>query len=415
MIRRTLSCAGLPLGLAVFLLFGGAAIAAPISGRVLGPDGAPVAGAQIVASRSTRPQSVLTRSDADGNFTLDLDWPERPLKPRDPPPWRAVALSPRMELGSAQWWSHSTEANAYDFHLVAGGTCSGVVQDGTGKPVANATVKVSYVDWSKAGENYGSSTFWVPSRLAEKFTTASDAAGRWTLPSAQGQDGYVSVRLVDPRFLMVEERGVLSADALKLTARRPATIIGEVVDDAGKPVAGVEMVLLYTNRPGRLKTWTTGKDGSYRVTGLDSGAFRVAVLAESGKWVGLPPADIVTVTIGEGATVQAPRVVATTGAVIRGVITDAVTGQPVPGVNLVSEALDPPLQQHYFAETDPQGRYEMRVPPGRRNLLLDTVPVEYIERYTTVTTIAELKLVKGDNPTRNFKLRKPLTVRDPAK
>jgi len=74
--------------------------------------------------------------------------------------------------------------------------------------------------------------------------------------------------------------------------------------------------------------------------------------------------------------------------VVRGTVTDASTGETLPGANVAIEG------QQGGAATDAQGRYRLEVAPGTYVLQASFVGYEQVERSVTVET--------GETVTRNF-------------
>lgn len=159
-------------------------------------------------------------------------------------------------------------------------------------------------------------------------------------------------QLIDGSWQDDPYRTALALRALSVATdsnRNPdlANLQGQIVDGiAGAPLAGISVVI---SGPENL-TLVTGSDGSFSVTGLEAGAYSIAI-TNSGY---APINSIVTLTqgaefdLGQIALLQQTD----SGAgLIQGTISDATTGQPLSG------ALISIVGSSQSAVTDVNGRY----------------------------------------------------------
>jgi RNA polymerase sigma factor (sigma-70 family) len=266
---------------------------------------------------------------------------------------------------------------------------TGRVLDPEGKPLAGASLLLV----GKGG------------RPVDLGTSAPD--GRFTVevPTDGTQCYFFAARAPGTGMDFVTIGGLDPARALELRLVKDHVIRGRIVDTQGKPVAGVRVgvthidafdaqsvnafLAAWTNRmiswqwPGGDKAlWhdsgiiatTTDADGRFAVAG--TGAERVVSLHVSGAGIADAEFRVVNrrgfnptpynetarkqspiIVSGPDRTVPAlygpdPVFVVDPGKVIRGVVRDANTGKPWPGVGVFAQGIS--------AKTDAMGRYEIR-------------------------------------------------------
>lgn len=196
--------------------------------------------------------------------------------------------------------------------------------------------------------------------------------------------------------------------ALPAEPQHTAKITGRVVDENGQPVVGLGVRAVISSADFARLTmplWTpikpkgttgaigyayegpppedvigrnmvnavavTRPDGTYTFNGLTTGHY---YLMDGGN---LNPGKVTSpasVDGREGETVQAPDIVVSRGALLRGQIVDKETGAPLPGLVLsYFDAVHPPDSEWLFASartgqreliTDANGRFEIKVAPG---------------------------------------------------
>ncbi len=201
-----------------------------IEGRVLGPDGTPLADASVrlseaatddLSGKSFEATTATTRTDARGTFVFDF------VRRQDGKPFRLDAFDPGT--GSKGWAAGSIRQNGelvhVDVALLGRGTVRGRVVDGTGARVAGAIVRCS-----SPVDSYRSSQF-------------SAADGSFVFPSVPV--GTLQLQAEEPRTresawatARLDVPGAANEVTLTLTARPRARLSGRVVRGAGGPVAG---------------------------------------------------------------------------------------------------------------------------------------------------------------------------------
>ena len=129
-----------------------------------------------------------------------------------------------------------------------------VVTDESGDPVTNARVVA----------NAGSS---------ERVVTVTDRDGRFSLPVSPGRHGIVATK---PRFARGQATVDAGAQGVEIRLRRGAAISGRIIDEFGDPVVA-SAVFVETRTAAVAGTTITDDRGEYRIGGLSSGTFNVAV------------------------------------------------------------------------------------------------------------------------------------------
>jgi RNA polymerase sigma factor (sigma-70 family) len=348
------------------------------SGRVLAPDGHPVAGAKLYMTRDwgyphyPSPSPEFATTGADGRFQFKASKAEF-----DDQFTVVAAAAAKYGVG---WVNIPAGGKREDLtiQLVADDLpITGQIVDLQGKPVPGATLTVMQINaapgddlapWLEAAKAKKGLSYQIEHKYLSRYTIAvplqvtTDADGRFRLAGI-GPNRLVEAQLDGPTVTS-EHLHMLtrSGEAITITEyegnpeygdpRRVATyygasfrhvaaptkpIVGVVRDkDTKKPLAGVTVRSLHlTIRPGFWRSFdlvrtTTDAHGRYRLTGMPTraGNFIVAIphsdlpyIATNKETPDSPGLDPVTVDM------ELAR-----GVWIEGKITDKVTGQPIQGL-----------------------------------------------------------------------------------
>jgi RNA polymerase sigma factor (sigma-70 family) len=159
----------------------------PILGRVLGPEGQPIEGAEVLLARTSTPASLYgtaqegvlaLKTAADGTFEF-------------PPTPDATAVVVRADEGFAQIQVGDLR-KVRDLPLTAWGRVEGTLKIGP-KPIANQTISLF--------RNGGSLAIWNTWRVIHDTRTRTDANGHYVFPRAiafpPGTPGSLLVSLGD--------------------------------------------------------------------------------------------------------------------------------------------------------------------------------------------------------------------------
>jgi RNA polymerase sigma factor (sigma-70 family) len=333
---------------------------ATLAGRVLGPDGKPVAGADVaVLAWQVLHQSYqssfedaawqrgatpgCTEADAEGKFRLTIKVPPGPPQPT------LRVLAGAKGLGIA--WAlldPKAESAEVELRLPAEQVVRGRVVDLQGEPVAGARVLVTGLKHHPAkGEKDQGTWGTPPERLPfGPVSTTTNAKGEFTFRGL-GNNLTAEVEVHDDRVELhtftVKTSDKKQAENVKVALAPGRVVEGRVIyADTGKPVAGAR-VMIESAGGGRVRG-LTDKDGRYRLNvrrrelpDMGGGApfvveLVVSVFAPPGEpyWMKMEFVDRWV----KGATRRETNVALPRGVLLRGKITEAGTGKPVAGAEI---------------------------------------------------------------------------------
>jgi RNA polymerase sigma factor (sigma-70 family) len=393
-----------------------------VTGRVIDPDGKPVAGARLVIPEITpsgedKPVE-LTRSAEDGSFRCAV-----PLAEDPPGIFGTSRILHAYAPGFAADWVSLYQVSAekpVTLQLARDDVpLRGRVVDLEGKAVPGAVVTVKSIRPTAAytgeaiyqalvGELYvapppGSDLIRLNTRFAAcagvPAKVVADKDGRFEI------NGIGRTRMV---CLSFRANGIETAVARVLTlpdydtkqlaslvpspynpkahpllygpefshVARPDAVIKGVVTDAktGKPVAGANVTGKTVDGWWENQTaTTTGADGSYRLTGVAKAANRQVTVEVAGDLPCLSTSQVVPDAAGLADTtadVRLPR-----GVLVKGRITNKVTGKPIPGARVTYAPLAANgffatpqganvLKKGASADTDKDGSFHLVATPG---------------------------------------------------
>ena len=317
------------LWLALLALSLGVVSAATVTGRVVDLDGKPIKGANVWLNLYPIGKTLDLLTDDKGNFADEGD-----LTFRQPDAFRSwvIAYAPGYALTRAQL---NKNYNAVTLNALVtlnpGTTISGTVVAAEGKPLAGVPV---YLHSYRDREN---NFIGVPEEWRARFTVNSAADGSWTLPGIP-LAGSVSLALNDNRYVHDEREITLvagvKADSVRFTVRPGATVTGRVLSPEGAPATDALVYIQAQQAAPAGAIYATGKtaaDGSYRFVGLSTCAYTIGAYSEKQMWIAEPMKDI---PLLEGKQIAAPDLQTRTGAALEGMVVDAETGTPIPGVSV---------------------------------------------------------------------------------
>lgn len=222
------------------------------SGRVLDPDGAPVAGARL----SVTPSAREIRSDANGEYSIT--WQFQNLSAlagtaaaaaagrggAAPPAIQPLLVGRVMERNLAAAVAIDEKSTNVDLHLQTALTISGAVQDPAGAPVKNAMISLLLVSGNSA------------SSLGLQPAGTVDAQGTFSISNLPQSQRY-TLNLTATGYGRAS-RQVAAAETATASLQLPPFILkvanqkleGQVVDTNGAPVPRARVNLSGTNQPG---------------------------------------------------------------------------------------------------------------------------------------------------------------------
>jgi RNA polymerase sigma factor (sigma-70 family) len=277
-----------------------------ISGRVLGPDGAPLEDArvEIVPSFHVFREFEGQRSDREGRYRFRGLLPDASYFVRAFRKGLAPATSDRVPLEGA------VEVPDVILRLSAGHAVRGTLADDAGMPIDGVEVSIAdSFERRSASSGYGHAV------------TAADGSFAFEAVGPGRKEIHVFTDLHDTRqvraFDMPLDRDLID---LRFVLRRkaPGSISGRVTDGSGAPVPEVRVLAGGGATSGET---TTAADGTYRIENLgDAGLLMVDVYSEEhafGRRFGVPVGsagvDFVLSRYGR----------------VRGRVLDAATGKPL--------------------------------------------------------------------------------------
>ena len=232
---------------------GSAALGASVRGRVLAPDGSPLAGIPVglllepFTQEHGQDHGPTTASAEDGSFELALPAGQVLMRPIDLDPGRTLlAVELRaVEEGPDEWQLTLTGCSAY----------AGEVVDEAGAPIEGARVRVELDSTYLREHGLLRLMDMQPQREA-----TSDALGRFALPPSPAGDG-VALRVSAAGFRMTCLSAQGQEQALRVVLRRESEDVphtGVVHGPDGAPVAGARVATLFDAA-------TSAADGTFTV------------------------------------------------------------------------------------------------------------------------------------------------------
>ena len=388
------------------------------AGRVLGPEGKPLAGAQVWVEGSYskvfgfgfRPHAV---SDSDGTFRFKVRRDELgDRRPGQSPPEMRVSLGATAEGfgGACSYQTKPEDREKVTIWLPAEEIVTGQIVNLEGKPVAGVAVGAAIHRWRTDADHRplpydapDSPGYYVGNSLPnqDQIKAVTDAEGRFSLRGmSRGwlyDVGFSGPTIVETRARLVarpQKAGVTPGSGIAPPDRpRPQMplygsdfthvvapckpIVGFIRDKvSGQPLAGIAISRPWTRDDDPVASATTGKDGSYKLTGLPGGIHTLHVD---------PPPGTPYVAAEFKVAADQPGIEPATFDVlldrqpgVKGRVVNSATGKPVsarieyrpmadnPGLRGNSLLANPGFRHHApMVATDAEGQFAMPVLRGR--------------------------------------------------
>lgn len=359
-----------------------AAQAQTVNGKVVDSHARPIAGAKVyvfdfsVRQLEPTPQAVLT-TDKRGSFSYRLKRPE------NAPFGQAFGVvAPGYGVGAA----YSSAGEPVTVVMRPPVTVRGKAVDENGKPLSGARIKiVAYFADPKSGGRQAILPGPIPGAM-ESLIAPDGAFDIKGLPDPAYYTSFgLSVRVTGAGVAgtRMDFKGADIAKGLKVVAPPACTIEGRLwlPDKAGPAPKGTKVRVVTIGRPDWYeRDVPVDEHGTFRLTDVPPTRTLISltpgpaviraglpVLESTSQWV-LPTVSDTPVSPSQPSRVE---LVLLRGALIRGTVTEKQSGAPIEEAVVTFTHLDDTESRIMLvAVTDSQGRFEMRVAPGRVKVAL---------------------------------------------
>ncbi|HLJ95276.1 MAG TPA: carboxypeptidase regulatory-like domain-containing protein [Gemmataceae bacterium] len=355
---------------------------AEVNGTVQDEADRPVSGATVVLHRIMgHAKPAVTQTDADGKFRFAS-------LPGDQPNGFALIVAAGKEglapaRGHAGWEGHNT----LSLHLTKTATVHGRVRDQEGRAIVGARVQFGTV------ERHGNGASWGYVReetlrgtpLGAFFCTRTDAEGKFQIATAPAGQELVFRATADGFADMDTSAGGPKQQHFAKPDAPPVTLVlapearvrGQIVNQV--PGVIVEGLWVRIHRsdgknPSFGKQVCADASGRFTFAGLPDGNFTLQLeLPADNSLYTLRSAPSVTLHSRTTAAVEMELI---EGVVVEGRVVTSESGKPVAGAEVGVYGPAQPKTSHsrLRVETDRNGRYRFRLPPGRTEFFLLGLP-----------------------------------------
>lgn len=350
---------------------GAASVGPTVTGTLVGLDGKPVAGIEIVAFEGQKLLSEKFTTDERGQFQVPKAWRDAEHM------LTAVARDGKERFG---WFDFFLNGHSDNGQKAADGafkmvllpldrTVSGRLVDPDGNPLDRVSVQIEFLQHAV---NFAS-TSWPGRKIGGVpllQSTMTDEDGKFELKvpaEASGTLRMSSVEWVGQRIPFKRDEAALG----DTRAVRAAKVAGQVIDSrTGKPVAAVSIgaqALKPDLQSGGWGEATTNQDGRYVIGGLPGGDYNILLLGGAEKTLTAAAHD--SVRLKSAVTLQADFALIV-GKRLSGRVVDEKTGQPIAGCYVGYQGTARPQSGGAIegATTNAQGEFELFVPPGKSHV-----------------------------------------------
>jgi PKD repeat protein/protocatechuate 3,4-dioxygenase beta subunit len=367
--------------------------ASTVSGRVTDAAGQPLAGAWVFIQSISGSASSGAVTGADGRYVA------RGLRAGT----YRVQFSHSSGGFASEYWNDQTDWSAaspvlvgiasdtpnVDASLATGGSVSGRVTDTAGNPVSGASVSIL----SASGVGLGFATSGTDGR----YVISGLGAGSYRVQFSHTAGGYLSEYWNDQSSLEaaspVEVVAGVETSNVDASLSSAGGISGRVTDAAGAPLSGVWVAANAISGSGAAGFATTGTDGTYAITALPAGSYRVefsdsTALHTTEYWNDQYSYGQATpVAVTAGAITSGVDAALSVGGSLSGRVTDAV-GTPLSGVWVSAESLSGGPSGS--ATTGADGRYVVQgLRPGAHRVRFDDSLGGHISEYWNDQVLAQ--------------------------
>jgi protocatechuate 3,4-dioxygenase beta subunit len=310
---------------------------AVVTGKVVGPDGAPVAGAEVRVVQGSREDMFFSfgesgaRSDGEGVYRLAGIEEGR----------RSIAATHQDFQRTVKELEVRAGENRLDLRLGRGYPVSGRVVDSGGRPVADARVSLD-----EPGFGFDSDDSQLAASGADgSFQFPSVAPGTYTLRARK--EGYAPAELPEP--LQV---AVAPVAGLELRLAAGGTIRGRIRGLGFEQLSGVSVFAIRADTlgldGGGPSSGVVDFEGAYSISGVAPGEWMVTAMSGKGSARG-------KVTLSEGTPEVTLDLEFSGGFTLSGRVLRA--GEPMPGLQVMANGAD--VGSHAMGSTGPQGEFRL--------------------------------------------------------
>jgi protocatechuate 3,4-dioxygenase beta subunit len=335
-----------------------------IAGRVVDEAGAGIPGARVyLISRSlVYPDMPLrvreARSRPDGSFAFPA---ARPVRGQQWTSLLAIKTGYGAGGSSLEEGARLRARGRTEIDLAPPGELAGEVLDMAGRPIAGARVRAASSSRRRPG---GWDSFSVPEGL-DVLSARTDLHGKFRIFGAP-EGGNFTLEVTHPDYAGIFTRDTLGASDITLNLEPAAQIQGRVVDDRGKPAAGVTVLCVrkggdYFPRP----STKTDAAGRFALRELHAGTYLVYLAyPEPGPGRIIVPRRVEGVPAGGWKRCPDLRLIS--GVVVKGRVTDGDTGRPLVGMRVNTLQMRGNLYIYGpSAMTRADGTYSLHLYPGK--------------------------------------------------
>ncbi len=327
----------------------------------------PVAGASVVSAGAT--DITPATSGPDGVAVLGVPVDERYSKQLSQ--FNVTVKAPGYAVRVLTWNASAggvreTLPAECPVNLQRGTTVGGVVRDEHGQPVAAARIEFHGSDYKGVrlgGDTKSRQEYSVFSAFGPE-APVTDGNGVWRADGFPPDLGEVTITVIRPsgarahfmagsarnlawqRGQRVDLAALKSGDA-KLALKEGFTVAGRVVDETGRPLAGVKLRARDAASRNRAHEFVTDLEGRFALLNWD--AAKVIVSAEHDGYQGT------TVKILTGADAGVAKIVLRPGQPLRLRVIDE-KGAPIPGAEIRTDPNPAEQIVSWKAQTDAEGR-----------------------------------------------------------